>query len=109
VPKFLGELKAEARGIHLHFLDGFSQMAVTYRVRGRWRRKYSVILPNPDGGPATEFMFTFGFLGSFQGFLRMTPVIERMVQSLKWGDRPTISTPAAASLGRAGSQSPATR
>ena len=59
-------------------------MAVTYRPRGSWRRKYSVILPNPDGGPAAEFMFTFGFLGSFRGLCRMTPVIERMVRSLEW-------------------------
>lgn len=84
VPEFLGELKAEARGIHLFFHGGLSQMAVTYWVGDHWRRKYSVILPDPQGGAATEFMFTFGFLGTFDGLCQRTPVMERLVQSLTW-------------------------
>lgn len=84
VPEFLGELKAEARGIHMFFHGGLSQMAVTYLVDGDWRRKYSVVLPDPAGGPAVEFMFTFGFLGPFRELCRLTPVIERLVSSLEW-------------------------
>lgn len=84
VPTFLGEVKGEARGIHLFFHSGLSQMAVTYRIHDHWARKYSVILKDPRDETAAEFMFTFGFLGPFQGLCGLTPVMERLVQSLKW-------------------------
>lgn len=85
IPEFLGELKAQARGIHLFFHSGLTQMGVTYWVGNHWRRKYSVILPGKENEPAAEFMFTFSYLGDFQGLCGLTPVMERMVRSLKWG------------------------
>lgn len=73
------------RGVHLLFHGGLSQMCVTYWTRGYWTRKCSVVLPHPDGrGAPAEFVFTFGFDGSFRDYCRHAHLTDELVLSLAW-------------------------
>jgi hypothetical protein len=87
LPRHLHRLPfARLRGLHLLFHDGRSQLAVTYRWGGYWTRKCSVIVRHPQAPLGTEFVFTFGFKGSFEEYCRRTCVMERVVASLEWRD-----------------------
>lgn len=86
LPRHLGRLRADLRGLHLLFHGGLSQMAVTYTMKGYWTRKYSIILPHPSGEGAAEFVFTFGFVGPFQEYCHHARLMDALVTSLNWGD-----------------------
>jgi len=77
---------ARLHGLHLFFHSGFSQFAVTYRWKGYWTRKYSVILPHPKAHVPAEFVFTFGFNGPFEEYCRRVHKMDRLVASLQWED-----------------------
>ena len=72
------QMLAKVRGVHLLFLGGLSQFAVTYRIYGSgyWTRKVSIILSNPTTGNSAEFVFTFGFIGSFAEYCRYAHVMD---------------------------------
>jgi len=82
--KHLATLKAQIYGLHLVFHDQLSQFALTYRMRGYWSRKYSIIIPNPVTGQMAEFVFTFGFLGTFEQYCSNTHIMDHFVQTLQW-------------------------
>ena len=77
-------LNAKVYGLHLVFHQGLSQFAITYRMFGYWTRKYSIIFPNPVTSQNAEFVFTFGFLGSFNQFCQNVHLMDRLVKSLQW-------------------------
>jgi tetratricopeptide (TPR) repeat protein len=83
-PRHLERLGAKLYGLHLFFHKGLSQMALTYRFKGFWTRKYSVILQRPLDKKAVEFVFTFGCGGSFQDYCRQVFRMDRLVGSLDW-------------------------
>jgi len=82
--KHLAKLKAQIFGLHLVFHEGLSQLALTYRMRGYWSRKYSIVIPNPVTNKMAEFVFTFGFMGSFEQYCLNVNVMDHFVQTLKW-------------------------
>ena len=85
LPHHVGRLGADIRGVHLFFHGGLSQMAATYRLAGfLWIRKHSVILPHPRMGEPTEFVFTFGFPGTFAEYCRSTQLMDHLVTTLEW-------------------------
>ncbi len=83
-PRHIGRFNAKTRGLHLLFHGGFSQMALTYWMKSYWTRKYSVIIPNQTSKEMAEFVFTFGFLGSFKDYCGNTHVMDHFVKSLQW-------------------------
>lgn len=82
--KHTARLKAKVHGLHLVFHQGLSQFAITYRMRGYWTRKYSIVFPNPITSQNAEFVFTFGFLGSFNQYCQNVHLMDRLVKSLQW-------------------------
>jgi len=82
--KHLARLKAQIHGLHLVFHDGLSQFALTYRMHGYWSRKYSIVIPNPTTQKMAEFVFTFGFIGSFEQYCLNVHVMDHLVQTLQW-------------------------
>jgi hypothetical protein len=83
-PPHLGAVGAEARGVHLLLKDGRSQMGLTYLMDDFWTRKVSIIAPNETVSATGEFVFTFGFFGSFREYCLMTRVMDDLVLSLTW-------------------------
>jgi hypothetical protein len=73
---------AKCVGVHLFFLAGLSHFVVAYWEGGLWRRRYSVILTDPEG-VSTEFAFAFGFRGPFTAYCRHVPLMDRVVRSLQ--------------------------
>lgn len=82
--KHTDRLKAKVHGLHLVFHQGLSQFAITYRMFGYWTRKYSIIFPNPNTLENAEFVFTFGFLGSFNQYCQNVHIMEHLIKSLQW-------------------------
>ncbi|GEM_PF-1091792 len=86
---YMKGLKSKPRAIHLFFHGGFSQLAITYWLDSlkAWVRMYSIILPCPDENDnrVGEFVFTCFFHGPFREYCQYTPVMDRLVTSLKWG------------------------
>jgi hypothetical protein len=80
----LGKLGANIYGLHLFFKDGLSQFGMTYRMERYWTRKISVIIPNRITGKMAEFVFTFGFNGSFPQYCLNAHIMDQMVASLQW-------------------------
>jgi hypothetical protein len=82
---YLARQDAKPRGLHLMFSGGFSQLSLTYKWKGCWIRKYSVILSNPNSGKMAEFVFTFSVTSlSFFELCRYAYLMDNMVLSLKW-------------------------
>ena len=71
-------------GVHLFFLGGYSHLVVAYWLPRCWARRYSIVLPDPSTGEATEFAFAFGFVGPFREYLLAVPQMDRVVASLAW-------------------------
>jgi hypothetical protein len=82
--KHMTRLNARIRGVHLLFHGGLSQLALTYQLPGYWTRKYSVTVNHPQIGKPVEFVFTFGFTGSFEGYCLNTHLMDSFMESLKW-------------------------
>jgi hypothetical protein len=82
--KHTARLSAKVHGLHLVFHQGLSQFAITYRMFGYWTRKYSIIFPNPITSENAEFVFTFGFMGSFSQYCQNVHLMDRLVKSLQW-------------------------
>lgn len=82
--KHTGRLKAKVHGLHLIFHEGLSQFAITYRMFGYWTRKYSIVFPNQATKQNAEFVFTFGFNGSFKQYCENVHIMDRLVNSLEW-------------------------
>jgi hypothetical protein len=82
--RYTGRLNAKVYGLHLILHEGLSQFAVTYRMFGYWTRKYSIVFPNHATNQNAEFVFTFGFDGSFKQYCENVHIMDRMVQSLVW-------------------------
>lgn len=82
--KHMTRLNAKIRGVHLLFHGGYSQLALTYQLPGYWTRKYSVTVNHPQFGKPVEFVFTFGYTGSFEGYCLNTHLMDSFVKSLKW-------------------------
>ncbi len=72
--------------VHLLFLGGYSHLVVAYWLGRAWARRYSIVLPDPSTGEATEFAFAFGFFGPFDEYCRAVPLMDRVVESLSWPD-----------------------
>ena len=72
------------RSLHLIFHEGLSQFAITYRMFGYWTRKYSIVFPNDVTNQNAEFVFTFGFNGSFKQYCENVFLMDRLVESLEW-------------------------
>lgn len=83
--RHLQRVEGKVRGVHLVFHSGFGQFALSYETEDGWRRKYSIVIPNRETGDAAEFLFTFGFPGSFREFCRLGLVMDRLVESFEWG------------------------
>lgn len=81
---FLSHHGRRCAGVHLFFLGGYSHLVVAYWLQGCWERRYSIVLPDPKSGQATEFAFAFGFFGPFREYLLAVPLMDRLVQSLAW-------------------------
>jgi len=81
--KHVSGLDAEVMGAHLVFHGGASQLALTYWM-GYWTRKYSITLVHPTLKKPVEFLFTFGFQGTFQEYCRNVHIMESVVKSLEW-------------------------
>jgi hypothetical protein len=75
-PQHLKRVDSRLRGVHLLFHLGLSHFGLTYWVEPRpsdsggteggfWMRKVSLILPDPTARWSVEFVFTFGFVGTF--------------------------------------------
>jgi hypothetical protein len=76
-----------ARCIAVHLLPHreFLHSAFTYlSAEGLWQRKYSILLAQPGTDDVFEFLFTFGYTGSFCDFCRISPRMDRLVSSLAW-------------------------
>lgn len=73
-------------GIHVFHHDNRDHIAVTYRTRGaRWTRKYSLLIPDPNGGSDFEFVFTGGCSGSFEDFCLYAHRLDEYVLSFQFG------------------------
>jgi hypothetical protein len=97
-PTHVEKAHAKVRGVHLLFHSGLSQMALTYWTRphtvdgpaGRmgvgdyWTRKVSLVIPSRAAGQSAEFVFTFGFRGTFADYCRHTHVMDAFARSLEW-------------------------
>ncbi len=97
-PTHLDRVVAKVRGVHLLFHSGLCQMAITYwiclhvvdgptgpaRVGDYWSRKVSIIIPNPVTNQMAEFVFTFGFHGTFAEYCRYAHVMDAFALSLNW-------------------------
>lgn len=88
--RHLGTLRAEPYGVHLLFHSGSSQMALTYRMRGYWTRKISVVLAHPDASQPGEFVFTFGFAAPFREYCYRAHLMDDLALSLEWGRKVVI-------------------
>ncbi|MCU7918259.1 MAG: TIR domain-containing protein [Candidatus Thiodiazotropha sp. (ex Epidulcina cf. delphinae)] len=78
----------ELHGVHLLLNGGpFGHLAMTYKVVNaevsEWHRKISIHLRYP-GDPSSyyEFVFTFGFAGSFEEYCRHTGVMDELALSV---------------------------
>ncbi len=81
--KHVSRLDAEVLGAHLVFHGGASQLALTYWM-GYWTRKYSITLIHPTLKKPVEFLFTFGFQGTFQEYCRYVHIMDSVIKSLEW-------------------------
>ncbi len=82
--KHLKRLGAKIFGLHLVYHNQLSQLALTYRMHGYWTRKYSLVFPNQTTSQNAEFVFTFGFKGSFNEYCLNVHNMDHFVQTLKW-------------------------
>lgn len=83
-PRHIAHLNAKLHGLHLLFQEKLGQMALTYWVQNYWTRKYSIIIPNYTTKENAEFIFTFGFMGSFREYCRAVHIMDHFVKSLQW-------------------------
>ncbi len=74
------------RGVHLVHHGGRGHLALTYRISNYWSRKLSIHLPRVDGAGICEFVFTFGFFGSFRDYCRNAHLMDELALSLQWVD-----------------------
>jgi hypothetical protein len=88
------------KGLHLVFVEGTSQIAVTYTVEmgngqqsvTQWERRYAVRIPNPlaDAEGEMAFVFSVGLSGDearqMQTFCNLAPLFDTVVTSarLRW-------------------------
>jgi hypothetical protein len=79
-------MPSQVIGVHLLFQGNLSHFAVTYRILGigYWTRKVSIILQNTISGATGEFVFTFGFSGSFAEYCRYAHIMDAFALSLEW-------------------------
>lgn len=69
------------RGLHLIWIGGHAQLALTHSFLWTRMRKYSVILdqlPRP-----LQLVFTFGVTGSVNDFCRLVPLMDRVIESVR--------------------------
>jgi hypothetical protein len=69
-------------GLHLVWRGARTHVALTHRFQDNWMRKYSLILTNPCLSRPTEVVFTFSVRGDFRFFCSLTPVMDRIVESV---------------------------
>jgi hypothetical protein len=72
------------RGLHLFWLDGRTQLALTHSALSVRMRKYSVIvsaLPQP-----LQILFTFGVTGGVRDFCQLAPLMDQIVESVALED-----------------------
>ncbi len=67
-------------GFHLVALGPNIHFAISYEVKGSWRRKYSLLVDHPEHGPM-ELVYTFAVRGSRQQFHSLAPWMDHIVQS----------------------------
>jgi len=69
------------RGLHILWVEGRTQLALTHSFLWAHMRKYNVILgqlPRP-----IALIFTFRVMGSFKQFCRFAPLMDRVVESVR--------------------------
>jgi hypothetical protein len=67
------------RGLHLVWLGGRTQIALSHSIFWARMRKYSIIVSDLD--PPVQVIFTFGVTGPPEAFWRLTPAMDRVVES----------------------------
>jgi hypothetical protein len=108
------KIRYRPKGLHLVFVEGTSQVAVTYSVvepddkphsKTTWERRYAVRIPNPlaDAEGELAFVFSVDLPGDeaeqTRAFFRLAPLFDSVVTSarLRWPSRlqsAAIVTPA---------------
>ncbi len=97
-------IEYQPKGLHLVFVDGTSQIALTYvsKMEGEsgpkttWERRYAVRIPNPlaDAKGELAFVFSVGLKGDeaqqTRAFCRLAPWFDAVVTSadVRWPSRP---------------------
>ena len=78
-PRHLGVVGGDIRGVHLLFHTRLSQFGLRYWTEFYWTRKVSVTIPNETTRETAEFVFTFGFWGTFPEYCGYTGVMDTLV------------------------------
>lgn len=73
------------RGLHLIWLGGRTQLALTHSFFSSRMRKYSIILSAPV---PIQVLFTFGNGGSYEEFYRHAPLMDRVIESIRIESQP---------------------
>ena len=81
---YSSRMHTRIRGLHLVHYGGISQIALTRWVYCCWSRKYSIIVRNQITGQVAEFVYTFGFWGSFLDYCRYAHIMDQFVLSMQW-------------------------
>jgi hypothetical protein len=79
--------RPKARGAHLLFHGGRSQMALTHwpgAHKDHWRRTVLLDVQNPVTRAAASLHFLFYFRGSFQDYCRHAHVMDSLALSFEW-------------------------
>lgn len=69
------------RGLHLIWIDGRAQLALTHSFLWVRMRKYSVILNQLPR--SIQLIFTFGVTGGFDDFCRLVLLMDRVIESIR--------------------------
>lgn len=87
--RYFGEYKPGSRitAVHLLFIEGSSNFAITYHDGNFWKRRYSIMFLHPETYRVAEFVFTFQFPGSFKQYCRCVALMDDLVLTLNWGKK----------------------
>jgi hypothetical protein len=68
------------RGLHLVWLNGRTQMALTHSFLWVRMRKYAVVVNVPR---PLQVIITFGMRGNWEEFYRLAPLMDRVIESIR--------------------------
>jgi len=79
---YLKETHAEVKGVHLLFIENYSQFVVSYHRGNYWIRRYSIVIEHPILKNPVEIVFTFGITDSFKNYCHYASVLDNVVKSM---------------------------